>query len=181
VVLDHDAEQIDALRKFGYKVFYGDATRTDLLEAAGAHTASAIVIAIDDREKILELAGIVKQHFPHLRIFARAFDRYHAYQLINQGVKDVYREVFESSVALTEDLMVALGKHPYEARRAAAYFSAYDKKILAETAPHMDDDAALVDIARASRAHITSVLAEDRNERPLDTDHAWEAPDRSQA
>jgi monovalent cation:proton antiporter-2 (CPA2) family protein len=181
VVLDHDAEQIDALRKFGYKVFYGDASRSDLLEAAGARQAKALVIAIDDREKTLELVATLHKHFPDLRIFARAFDRYHAYQLINLGVTDVYREVFDSSVALTEDLMVALGKHPYEACRAAAYFAAYDKSILIKTARHIDDDAALVDIARASRAHIASVLAGDRDSRPLEDDHAWEAPDRTQA
>ncbi len=181
VVLDHDAEQIDALRKFGYKVFYGDASRTDLLEAAGAHNAKAIVIAIDDRDKALELTENLHKHFPHLRIFARAFDRYNAYQLINLGVTDVYREVFDTSVVLTEDLMVALGKHPYEARRAAAVFSRHDKKLMHKAAKHLDDDAALVDIARAGRAHISSVLAGDRINKPIDSDSAWEAPDRTQA
>lgn len=181
VVLDHDAEQIEALRRFGYKLFYGDASRTDLLEAAGAATAKAIVIAIDDRDKVLELVQTVKKHFPHLRIFARAFDRYHAYQLINLGVADVYREVFASSARLAGDLMVALGKHPYDAHRAVSYFSAYDNRVMHETARHIDDAEALIDIARASRAHISTVLSGDLNRRPTEDDHAWEAPDRSQA
>ena len=75
VVLDHDAEQIEALRKFGFKLFYGDASRMDLLEAAGARTAEILVIAVDDREKITEIVETTKQHFHHLKIFARRFDR----------------------------------------------------------------------------------------------------------
>ena len=98
VVLDHDAEQIEALRKFGYRVYYGDAGRLDLLEAAGAKEAKVFVLAIDDRDRALLIAASVLRHFPHLRVFARAFDRVHAYQLLNLGVHSVYREVFGTSV-----------------------------------------------------------------------------------
>jgi hypothetical protein len=91
VVLDHDAEQVDVLRKFGYKIFYGDASRLDLLEAAGARDAKALVVAVDAREKIDAIVETAQRHFPHLEIFARAFDRTHAYDLINAGVPHVYR------------------------------------------------------------------------------------------
>ena len=111
-VLDHDAEQIDALRRFGFKVFYGDASRDDLLEAAGAADARILVIAIDNRERSMRSSRWRDGHFPHLEIFARAFDRTHAYELINAGVTHVYREVFGSSLALAEDALVALGQHP---------------------------------------------------------------------
>ncbi len=119
VVLDHDAEQIDALRRFGFKLFYGDASRVDLLEAAGARTAEVLVIAIDEREKISEIIATAKKHFPNLRIFARAFDRVHAYEILNAGVDDVYREVFSSSLDMGEQVLVALGQDPLEAHRAA--------------------------------------------------------------
>ena len=179
VVLDHDAEQIEALRKFGYKVYYGDASRIDLLEAAGAGSAQALVVAVDDREKILDIVEAAKRHFPHLRIFARAFDRVHAYQLINAGVADVFREVFASSADMGEKLLAALGHHPFEAHRAVKTFKTHDEQLLRQSAKHVDDMEKLVDIARAGRAEITKVLSTDRGEAAPSADHAWEPPDRT--
>ena len=178
VVLEHDASQIEVLRKFGFKVFYGDASRHDLLEAAGAHEARILIIAIDEREKINELVATVKKHFPHLRIFARVFDRSHAYEVIKLGVDDVYREVLGSSLDLAEDALAALGLHPYEAARAARLFRKHDEKMLRITAEHAGDQKTLIDIARESRANIAKVLAADRGEAPVAPDHAWTAPDR---
>jgi monovalent cation:proton antiporter-2 (CPA2) family protein len=178
VVLDHDAEQIEALRKFGFKVYYGDATRPDLLEAAGAHQAKLLIVAIDDREKALEMIATAQQHFPRLRIMARAFDRWHAYQLVNAGVEEVVREVFAASVDMGERALVALGRHPYEARRAARFFKNHDEELVRRAARHMGDDQKLVDIARAARAEITNVLSGDRGEASGGGDHAWEPPDQ---
>lgn len=177
VVLDHDAEQIDALRKFGFKLFYGDASRVDLLEAAGAHTAEVLVIAVDEREKISEIIATAKKHFPNLRIFARAFDRVHAYEVINAGVNDVYREVFSSSLDMAEHVLVALGQHPFEAHRAAKAFKNFDEKIIREQARHAGDSDKMVDIARNSRAELSRVLAGDRTLSPLSSDQAWEDSD----
>ncbi|WP_421694052.1 monovalent cation:proton antiporter-2 (CPA2) family protein [Aestuariivirga sp.] len=179
VTLDHDAEQIDALRKFGFKVYYGDASRHDLLEAAGAADADALVIAIDDPEKILEIAETAQRHFPKLRIISRAFDRVHAYRLINAGVEDVHREVFASSLDVGEQLLVRLGFHPFEARRAAQRFRAHDEKLLRRAAKHVDDTQRLVDIARQGTEEIERVLASDVSVVVLAPDHAWEAPDRT--
>ena len=161
VVLDHDADQIDALRKFGFKVYYGDASRPDLLEAAGAAEAQALVIAIDDREKALEIVETAQRHFPNLRILARAFDRVHAYRLINAGVEDVYREVFASSVDLGERLLVRLGFPPQEAQRAASRFKAHDEGLVHSSARHIDDTQRLIDIARQGRDEIERVLGND--------------------
>ena len=177
VVLDHDAEQIDALRKFGYKVYYGDASRPDLLEAAGAAEARALVIAIDDREKALEIVETARRHFPNLRILARAFDRVHAYRLFNAGVEDVYREVFASSVDMGEQLLVRLGVHPFEARRAAMRFKAHDEKLIRRSARHVDDTQRLIDLARQGSEEIERVLATDMGGVHLAPDHGWEAPD----
>jgi Kef-type K+ transport system membrane component KefB/voltage-gated potassium channel Kch len=178
VVLDHDAEQIEALRKFGYKVYYGDASRHDLLEAAGAAEAKALVIAIDDKEKALEIVETARRHFPNLHILARAYDRVHAYRLFNAGVEEVHREVFSSSVDLGEKLLVSLGIHPFEAHRAARRFKTHDEELIRRAAKHVDDTQRLIDIARQGREEIERVLATDQSEKQQSPDHAWEAPDR---
>jgi monovalent cation:proton antiporter-2 (CPA2) family protein len=181
VVLDHDAEQIEALRKFGYRVYYGDASRLDLLEAAGAKTAKVFVIAIDDRERALSIAETVLRHFPHLRVVARAWDRVHAYQLLNAGVHAVYREVFGSSVDVARDVLTALGQHPFEAQRAAALFKAHDEQLVRVSAAHQLDQTKLIDISRTARAEIANVLAQDVGEKIRDPDRAWDAPERDEA
>jgi voltage-gated potassium channel Kch len=181
VVLDHDAEQIEALRKFGFRVFYGDATRLDLLEAAGAKDAKVFVIAIDDREKALGLAAAVRKHFPHLRVLARAFDRVHAYELLDAGVHAAYREVFGTSVDVARDALTALGRHPFEARRAALLFKAHDERLVQESAQHRHDQTKLIDISRTARAEIQNVLAHDAGDMARDTDPAWSAPERDEA
>ena len=174
VVLDHDAEQIEALRKFGFSVYYGDASRLDLLEAAGAKDAKVFVLAIDDRERALTIATSVLRHFPHLRVFARAFDRVHAYQLLNLGVHSVHREMFGTSVDVARDVLTTLGAHPFEAQRAAALFKAHDERVVRESAAHQLDQSKLIDISRQSRAEIAYVLAHDVGEAKRDADRAWD-------
>jgi monovalent cation:proton antiporter-2 (CPA2) family protein len=162
VVLDHDAEQIDALRKFGFKLFYGDASRVDLLEAAGARTAEILVIAVDDREKITEIMESAKKHFPNLKIFARAFDRVHAYELVSAGVQHVVREVFSSSVDMGEKVLVALGIAASEAHKAVTTFKNFDDNVLRQQALHLGNTEKMVDMARQSRAELSRILAGDR-------------------
>jgi voltage-gated potassium channel Kch len=181
VVLDHDTEQIDVLRRFGYKLFYGDASRVDLLEAAGARDARLLIVAVDDREKISEIVSVAQKNFPHLRIFARAFDRVHAYELINANVEQQYREVFDASVQMAEDALVALGKHPYEAHRAALLFKAHDKDLLIQAAAVAGDREAMVDIARKGRAEISNVLDSDRTGQRVSSESAWQEADRPDA
>jgi monovalent cation:proton antiporter-2 (CPA2) family protein len=178
VVLEHDTEQIDTLRKFGFKIFYGDASRIDLLEAAGAREAEILIVAVDDRDKVNEIVEATQRNFPNLRIFARVFDRTHAYEMVNAGVSDFYRELFDASVQMGEDALVALGKHPYEAHRAALLFKAHDAQLLREAAKHQNDSAALVDIARKGRAEISNVLDADRAGAPVSSEEAWIAKER---
>jgi glutathione-regulated potassium-efflux system ancillary protein KefC len=131
-VLDHDAEQVDALRAFGRKVNYGDATRVDLLRAAGADEAQVLVIAIDDQTKTLELVDTARRHFPHLKVLARAFDRRHAYELMQRNVDGFERETFESSIRLGVKTLGVLGQTSFRAERAGRVFRSYDEKLLAE-------------------------------------------------
>jgi monovalent cation:proton antiporter-2 (CPA2) family protein len=164
-LLDHDSSQVDALRKFGFKVFYGDALRTDLLEAAGANEAKILVIAIDDREKITELVRVAQLHFPKLQLLVRAYDRTHAGELLKIGVQHVYREMFGSSMNLAKDALVVLGQSEKDADSVVKRFSDHDEKFLRKSVAVRDDQNALQDLARESRAEIARVFAADR-EKP---------------
>ena len=177
VVLDHDASQIEVLRKFGFTVFYGDATRHDLLEAAGAREAKLLIIAIDEPDKVIELIGTARKHFPHLQLFARAYDRAHVYEIMKAGVDKVYREVFGSSMDMGEDALVALGKHPYEAFRATRTFRRHDEELIRKAVEHAGDDEKLVSMAREARAEIARVLNADRVDEKAAPDHSWDATD----
>ena len=109
VILDHDPDHVDTLRKFDMKVFYGDATRVDLLESAGAAKAEVLINAIDDPETSMQMVELVKEHFPHLTIISRARDVDHYIQLRQAGVAAPERETFEGALksgrmALERDL-----------------------------------------------------------------------------
>jgi monovalent cation:proton antiporter-2 (CPA2) family protein len=127
-VLDFDPEQVDLIRKIGIKVFYGDATRHEMLEAAGAAEAKLLVIAIDDVEGSLRLVELAQKHYPDLALLVRAKDREHAYRLIKIGVKDIFRETLESSLELGVQALRVLGFGAYRAHRAAHRFKVYDEE-----------------------------------------------------
>lgn len=132
--LDHDSDRVDVLRKMGFKVFYGDASRYDLLHAAGAAEAKIIIIAIDDAEKRLELVETVKKHFPHLHMLVRASNRYDAYDLMNAGMLHVYRESLDTSLRLGVDALSLLGFRIYTAKRLARTFLKHDEQTLKQLA-----------------------------------------------
>src|SRR3546814_7954073 len=127
-ILDHDPEIIDALRKFGFKVFYGDATRLDLLEAAGAARAKILVVAVDNTESSLELVDLAKQHFPNLKIIARARDLPHAVELMNREVPVIERETFRSALRIGEETLKMLGMPASTARKRALTFKQHNEK-----------------------------------------------------
>ncbi|PJC85590.1 glutathione-regulated potassium-efflux system protein KefB [Vibrio sp. HA2012] len=131
-VLESDPSQIQLLRKYGYQVFYGNATQLDLLRAAGADKAEAIVICTNNPDAVMEIVALCQQHFPHIRILARARSRVEAYQLLNSGVRNYSRETFSGALDLGRQLLVELGMHPYQAQRAADYFAHLDNSMLAE-------------------------------------------------
>ncbi len=125
-VLELDSDKVDLLRKLGLKTFYGDASRHDLLYSAGADKAKILILAINDHEKMLKIVKDVKKHFPHLIIFARASDRTAAYELLDLGVKYVYRDTLDTSLRMGVDVLRNLGFRAYQAHRAAKIFRQYD-------------------------------------------------------
>lgn len=139
-VLDHDPEIIDTLRRFGFKVFYGDATRIDLLEAAGAAKARVLVIAVDSQESSLALADLARQHFPHLKIIARARDLPHAVELMNRDIPVIERETFHSALRLGEETLKALGQPAYAARKKTLTFRQHNEELLKQIHAHWGED-----------------------------------------
>ena len=162
-VLDHDAEQVETLGRFGIKSYYGDATRLDLLRTAGAERAKLFVIAVDQEDQALQIVDLVHENFPKLHILARATSRQHAYELLRRGVHNVYRETFGSAVDLSVDALQALGMTPQRAQRAAQIFRQHDEASVREMADvDANDLKRYVSMARLHIANLESALAADR-------------------
>ncbi len=173
-VLDNDSDRVDILRRLGLKVFYGDATRHDLLEAAGAGRARLIVLALDNHEKNLELVHTVRKHFPNLTILARAIDRPDAYALMDAGVQHVYRETFDSSLRLGVQALRLLGRRAYQAERAARIFRRHDDDALDELRAVRGDRETYLGVARRRIADLERTLLTDLTEKK-ETDAGWDA------
>ena len=164
VVLDHDPDQIELLRKFGTKVFYGDATRLDLLHAAGAKNAKLLVNAIDDVEDSLQLTDIVREHFPNLKIVARARNVTHYLELRQRGVEIVERETFESALMAGRHALEAIGFDRFRARDMANIFRRHNISVTEAMIPHFDDDDRLVSAAKAGRDELAEQFSKDRKQ-----------------
>lgn len=160
-VLDHDPDQIDLVRKFGSKVFYGDATRVDLLHAAGAAHARALVVAIDDIDDSLRLVDAVRHAFPALTIMARARNVTHYYDLMDRGVQVIERETFESALMLGRQVLQQLGFGAYRARQAAYKFRLMNLKALAKVYPFYKDQEQYVSQAKQARDELETMFALD--------------------
>lgn len=168
--LDSSIEHIDLLRRFGRRVHYGDASRMDLLKTAGADQAKILVIAIDDRDKAVELVRSAREDFPNLRILARAWDRRHAYDLLAAGAHDVERETFEGALSLSTRGLRALGVNADRAGKAAALFRKHDRKAFEALAPLAADNETFALATRDSRQTMEKLLTADI--AALDTDEA---------
>ncbi|MBE7417696.1 MAG: glutathione-regulated potassium-efflux system protein KefC [Ideonella sp.] len=161
-VLDHDAEQVEGTRRFGWKVFYGDATRLDLLRTAGAAEARVLVVAIDDMEQNLALVDLAREHFPQLTIVARARNARHWTQLYKRGVRLIERETLDSALMSARSVLEALGFEPHRARTLAQRFRRHSIEQLIAMAPHVGDEARLVAISKDGRQQLEQLLAQER-------------------
>jgi len=174
-VLDHDPDQIEVLRRFGFKVFYGDATRADLLRAAGAARARALVVAIDDIEDSLALVETVRRDYPDLQIFARARNVTHWYQLMDRGVSMIERETFESALQLGRTVLTAgLGHNAYRIRQAAFKFRRHNIANVHAVYPYYRDREQYVSMAKQAREELEEMIARDRRAQEGETRHDWD-------
>ncbi|MFC5546961.1 glutathione-regulated potassium-efflux system protein KefC [Massilia aerilata] len=174
-VLDHDPDQIEVLRRFGFKVFYGDATRADLLRAAGAARARALVVAIDDIEDSLELVETARRDWPDLQIFARARNVTHYYQLMDRGVTMIERETFESSLQMGRAVLTAgLGHNAYRVRQAALKFRKHNIANVHAVYPYYKDREQYESMAKRAREELEEMIARDRRTQEEETRHDWD-------
>ena len=173
-VLDHDPDQIDLLRTFGFKVFYGDVTRTDLLHAAGAAKARALVVAIDDVEDSLALVDAVRREFPQLMIMARARNISHYYDLMDRGVTILERETFEAALQLGRQVLQHLGFGAYHARQVAMKFRAHNIAALAAVYPFYKDQKQRVSMAKQAREELTEMFARDADALDSGRRRGWD-------
>ncbi len=162
--LDASSAHVDFVRKFGNKIHYGDARRLDLLRAAGAEKAKIMVIALDDPESTNRVVEIANKHFPNLKLFVRARNRQHVFQLMNMGVKRFTRETFLSSLEMGEDVLRAMGVPISVASEAVARFQHYDRALLkAQHAIH-DDESRLEVSGKRSRKQLEELFERDAEE-----------------
>ena len=173
VVLDHDPDHIETLRKFGTKVFYGDATRVDLLESAGAAKAEVLINAIDDPDANIQLAELVQEHFPHLKVIARARDLDHFIRLRQLGVEQPERETFEGALKVGRRALEGLGVGSYEARERADHFRRFNTQMVEEMVP-APDWSARADVLKRTSAMLTDVINEDRAHLNVIQRHGWQ-------
>lgn len=164
-ILDHSPSQIEMLKRFGNKVFYGDAARKDLLEASGANEAQLLVIAIDDADKIIEIALLAQKHYPNLQIAARAIDRHHAYELLRIGVKAIKRETFESALELGISALELLGNSPEDSKRAGKLFSDHDKESMHVLSKVWGDDHSYGVAVKQRMELLQQVLISDKEDQ----------------
>jgi len=160
-VLDHDPDQIEILRKFGFRIFYGDATRLDLLHSAGAAQAKLLVIALDDVTASIKLAEIAQEHFPHLRIIARARNVGHYIKLRQLKIRHIERETFESALRVGRRALEHLGVAPYEARERADRFRQHNVENLEELLPVFGDESRRLSLTKAARAQLEAQFTQD--------------------
>ena len=182
VVLDHSSAQLDMVRTFGIKAFFGDATRPDLLHAAGIENAALLVVAIDNKEQATELVHYVHKNHPHVKIVCRAMDRGHVYELYAAGCRQIIRDTFDSSVRAARSALEELGVHPYAAERAMRGYVERDLMALRDLAELFDpnipmhENAAFVERAKVLMAEQEAEMMGEREEHLTRSERGWKHP-----
>jgi monovalent cation:proton antiporter-2 (CPA2) family protein len=164
-VIDHDPGQIDTVRRFGWKAYYGDATRMDLLEAAGARSAKLLLVALDDAEAAMRLVKSARRNFPDLALVVRAHSRTDAYEYAEMGVPAV-REVFGSALDATSHVLKILGFSQPETQNILQRFKEYDQQQIVRNAPHRHDMKKLIALTEQGRRDIAELLAAEARSAP---------------
>lgn len=166
--IDHNPDQIQLLRKFGNKVYYGDCSREDILRASGADKARFIIVAIDDIDSSIETAEVVKEKFPNLKIFARARNRQHAYELMDRGIQFVKRETIDSSINFVEELLTEMGMEKERARKIVEKFRQHDRTLLHQQYINRFDETALISASKLAVEQLEKVMKEDLTQSYVD-------------
>ncbi len=173
-VLDVDSDRVDLLRSLGLKVFYGDASRYELLRAAGAEQARLLVVALDNAEKCRQLVATAQRHFPHLTLLTRAANRGEAYELLDSGLEHVFRDKLDSALRTGVQALRLLGFRGYQAHRAARTFRRHDEAALRELAAMRHDKTLYINTARQRIQDLEELLLNDLGEIDDSRDAGWD-------
>ena len=173
-LLDHDPEQVEVMRRFGFRTWYGDATRLDLLRKAGAAEARVIVVAVDDVEQSLAIVELVQTHFPQAQIVARARNVQHFYELRARGVEHVERETFEAALSSGRSVLELLGHERHHAWQLATSFRRFNRAMLEKSRQHRGDRDQLIALAKQGSAQLEELFAQDRAARARPRQGSWE-------
>ncbi|CAM3150607.1 potassium:proton antiporter [Legionella steigerwaltii] len=157
-VLEKNPEQIELLRKFGYVGYFGDASRLDLLKSAGAEHAKLLIVAVGNVDANLKIVKLAKQHFPHLKIFVRARNRRHAYELHRIGVDYFIRELFDSSLSMTKEVMKFLGYNNEDIRKKSSAFRKHDEATLIQSFDFFEEESELINFSRQAKGELERIL-----------------------
>jgi len=184
VVRGHRAELVGGMRRFDIQSFYGDASRPDLLAAAGLQEASALVVAIDDQEQALAIVEYARRERPDIRIIARAYDRQHVYRLYKAGADDIVRETFDSALRAGKYALKSLGEHPFRVEKAARRFYDHDRESIAQLArvwkPELSvfENQSYLDLARERTRMMYEAMEAIDADGPSRQERAWTPPPR---
>ncbi|WFF40356.1 potassium transporter [Salinicola endophyticus] len=159
--LDPNITQVEFIRRFGSRIFYADATRLDLLRAAGIDKAQLLVIAVDGENAALTIARLAKTHFPQLKVYARARNRHHAWKLMEQGVDGVVRETFASSMEMSVEVLKGMGYPSSNAINAVRTFRDFDNQLLKDTYTHRNDTEQLMATEKAAMEEFKSLFQQE--------------------
>ncbi len=176
-VLERDISVVSLMRSYGYKVYYGDATELELLRAAGAEKAKAIVVTANTPEANMAVVHLCQQHFPHLKILARARGRVEAHELLQAGVDHFSRETFASALDLGRKALLELGMHPHQAHRAQQHFRRLDVRMLRELMPHLQGDLAEISRVKESRRELEDIFQREMSHERWQI-NGWEDDDQ---
>ena len=165
--LEQDSEQVEVLRRFGSKVYYGNPARPDLLRAAGAERAKLLVVALDDMEEILRVVDVARRNFPNLKVLSRSRNRQHTYQLMDRGIANPVRETFYSSLRLSEMVLEELGVPKGEAEQAVEFFRVYDEGNIVKSHAIYEDEQKLLQSARQAADELSGLFEADQAERHM--------------
>ena len=174
VIIDNDANNIDVLRKFGFEVYYGDITRLDLLQSAGADEAELLIIAMNDVEVSKKLIKLAKKHYPHLKIAANAADYASAFKLMDEGIAVVQRETMGSALELGQEALKLLGVEPYEAYRLMRTFKKHNERMMPALYEKAKEDVeGYISLYQQHMAELEELMVFDLNTDMEELDKAW--------
>jgi monovalent cation:proton antiporter-2 (CPA2) family protein len=178
-ILDDNPENIDVLRKFGFKVYYGDATRADLLASAGADKAKVLIVTVDDQQKSLKIIDLAQRSYPHLKILARSVNQKHSYELLDRKVDGYKRDIFESSLHLGIEALTHLGYNRYRAHRLAQTFRNHSYKVTHELHKHhRDDENKYLSETKKHALELEELFRAEKEDIGYGLDNSWDVASR---